>query len=153
MRSTHKLSVFMFFSAVMLSSLISGCSINKATAKLTPGENLDKINKIYVVHLTPDKRYVNKLIATKLESMGYEAPTGPKSEIPANVDAIATYRDKWYWDMTNFMMELTITLRDPVDQYPIAEGYSMHTSFTRKSPKEMVDEVVTNIFKQKDNAQ
>jgi len=155
MISTHKfkLSMALFFIATISLMLTSGCSVNKATAKLTPGTDLSKIKSIYVVKLPADQRYINKMIAAQLDRMGYEASTGPESEIPTNVDALATYRDKWYWDITNYMLELTITLRDTTDQYPLAEGYSMHTSLTRKSPEEMVEEVLTNIFKQKSSAQ
>jgi hypothetical protein len=45
------------------------------------------------------------------------------------------------------MLELTVVVRDPKTDFPLATGNSLHTSLTRKSPKEMVDEVTTNIFK------
>jgi hypothetical protein len=45
------------------------------------------------------------------------------------------------------MLELTIVVRDPVSDFPLASGNSLHTSLTRKSPKEMVEEVTTNIFR------
>jgi hypothetical protein len=64
-------------------------------------------------------------------------------------DALVTYVDKWMWDMTMYMIELTITLRDPKTDYPIATGNSYNTSLTRKSQTEMVDEVVENILKQR----
>ncbi|MDP2279487.1 MAG: hypothetical protein Q8K51_14830, partial [Nitrospirota bacterium] len=50
------------------------------------------------------------------------------------------------WDITMFMLELTITLRNPTNNFPMAVGNSYHTSLTRKSPEEMVEEVLTNIF-------
>lgn len=53
------------------------------------------------------------------------------------------------WDITMYMLELTITLRDPVNNTPLAVGNSLHSSLTRKSPEEMVDEVLTNIFNAK----
>jgi hypothetical protein len=43
------------------------------------------------------------------------------------------------------MLELTITLRDPKTNFPMAVGNSFHTSLTRKSSEEMVDEVLSNI--------
>jgi hypothetical protein len=67
-------------------------------------------------------------------------------ETDAGVDAIVTYVDKWFWDITMYMLELTITLRDPKTDFPLATGNSYHTSMTRKSPEGMVDEVLTNIF-------
>jgi hypothetical protein len=50
------------------------------------------------------------------------------------------------WDITLYLLELTVTLRDPTNAFPIALGNSYHTSLTRKSPEKMVDEVMTNIF-------
>jgi hypothetical protein len=49
------------------------------------------------------------------------------------------------WDITMYMIELTIDFRDPKTSFPLATGTSMHTSLTRKSPEEMVEEVLTNI--------
>jgi len=81
-----------------------------------------------------------------LVGMGYRATTGPEDAAPDDVDAIVTYRDKWMWDITMYMLELDITLRNPKTKYPIAVGNSYHTSLTRKSSEEMVKEVLTNIF-------
>lgn len=44
------------------------------------------------------------------------------------------------------MLELTVTLRDPVTSFPMAVGNSFHTSLTRKSPDEMVDEMLGNVI-------
>jgi hypothetical protein len=44
------------------------------------------------------------------------------------------------------MLELTVQFRNPSNNFPMATGNSFHTSLTRKSPPEMVDEVLTNIF-------
>ena len=45
-----------------------------------------------------------------------------------------------------YMLELTVTMREPKTDYPLATGNSYHTSLTRKSPAEMVDEVINNIM-------
>jgi hypothetical protein len=50
------------------------------------------------------------------------------------------------WDITLYLLELTVTLRDADNNFPLAVGNSYHTSLTRKSPDEMVEEVMTNIF-------
>jgi len=44
------------------------------------------------------------------------------------------------------MVELTVVLRDESD-FPLAKANSLHTSLTRLTPKEMVQEVTTNLFK------
>ena len=92
-----------------------------------------------------DKNNVNQLIKTKLEKQGYVVTTGPEMPAPYATDMSVTYVDKWMWDITMYMIELTVNFRDPKTNFPIATGNSLHTSLTRKSPEEMVEEVLTNI--------
>jgi len=89
---------------------------------------------------------VDKLIADKLRTKGYAVTVGEQPAGP--VDAMVTYVDKWMWDITMYMLELTITVREPKTDYPLATGNSYHTSLTRFSPPEMVNEVVENIIKE-----
>lgn len=136
-------SVLAIFVVVLL---LGGCAINRATSQVMPGTDLSALNKYYVVKLTSDERGVNKLISSRLNEMGHPATTGPEASAPEKIDVIVTYRDKWWWDFTMYMLELTITFREPGSDFPLADGNSYHTSLTRKSPEEMVDEVLTNIF-------
>lgn len=126
--------------------LLSGCAINKATATLDPTFDITRIKSMHVTKHDADGRGVNVIIANKLEAMGYRVTTDLSTK--PDVDALVTYKDKWMWDITMYMLELTITIRDPKNDFPLASGNSMHTSLTRKSPEEMVEEVLTNIFKQ-----
>lgn len=129
--------------------MASGCAINKASASLSPGENLSGLRQIYVVTLPADEHNVDGIIKDRLTSMGYSVTVGPEQTLPYTGDAVVTYQDKWMWDITMYMLELTVVLRNPQTNFPIATGNSMHTSLTRKSPEEMVDEVLTNIFNAK----
>ena len=138
------------FSGVLLLGLLaltSGCA-NRATGSLTPGADLSKIKSFYLIPGTEDKdNYL--LIKANLEKRGYAVTTGPEMLPPYKSDAVVTYVDKWMWDITMYMLELTITFRDPTNNSPLAVGNSLHSSLTRKSPEEMVDEVLTNIFNTK----
>ena len=95
-----------------------------------------------------DSRSVGKLVTDNLVKRGFSATAGPEVPQPSKVDAVITYVDRWMWDITMYMLELTITIRDPGNEYPLASGKSYHTSLTRMSPSEMVDEVLNNIFKE-----
>jgi hypothetical protein len=49
---------------------------------------------------------------------GYSSTAGP--ELPQasyKVDSVVTYVDKWMWDITLYLIELTVTLREP-NQWP-----------------------------------
>jgi hypothetical protein len=132
----------------VLAALLSatGC-INRATATLSPGADLSNVKTFYVVHQPKDTHSIHNLIRDRLGKEGLTASAGPESSRPTSgVDSIVTYVDRWAWDITLYLLELTVTLRDASNAFPIAVGNSFHTSLTRKSPEEMVDEVMTNIF-------
>jgi hypothetical protein len=130
----------------LIVSLTTGCAVNRATGSVDSSTNLSALKTMYVKKFPDDNADVNVLIADKLRSKGATVTTG--AEAPASgVDAVVTYVDKWMWDITMYMLELTITIRDPKTDFPLASGNSYHTSLTRLSPKEMVNEVVDNIYK------
>ncbi len=125
----------------------SGCAVNRATANVSPDADISRVKSFYVVKTQGDDRNIDKLIVDNLQKRGFTTQSGPQpSGKPAGVDAVVTYVDKWMWDITMYMLELTIQFRNPSNNFPMATGNSFHTSLTRKSPPEMVDEVLTNIF-------
>lgn len=128
-------------------SFVSGCS-NVATAKLSPGADLNRTKTFYVVQQPKDNNDLHNLIRAKLVKDGFAATAGPElSRGSYKADVVVTYVDRWMWDITLYLLELTVTFRDPVNDFPLAVGNSYHSSLTRKSPEAMVDEVLTNIFK------
>ena len=74
---------------------------------------------------------LHNLISDKLVKEGYSATAGP--ELPQSsykVDSIVTYVDRWMWDKTLYLLELTVTFRDATNGFPLAVGNSYHTSLT-----------------------
>ena len=136
---------------VCLFLLTSGCAVNRATAISTSGTDLSKVKSFYIIEVQADKDTwkVYKLIETNLTKRGYAVTTGPEVKSPEKSDVILTYVDKWMWDLSNYMLHLTITFKEPTSNLTMARGHSFHTSLTRTSAEEMVDEVLTNIFKTK----
>jgi hypothetical protein len=84
--------------------------------------------------------------------LGFEASTGADGAEPKDVDAIVTYEDRWRWDITMYMIELKVSVREPRTDNLLAVGNSYHTSLTRLSPEEMAAEVLSGIFKGKKKA-
>jgi len=138
-----------FALALLLLPLASGCAVNRATATVTPGADLGTTRTFFVVQDRTDNRGVGKLVVDNLVKRGFSASAGAEVPRPSRVDAVVTYMDRWMWDITMYMVELTVTIRNPESNFPIASGNSYHTSLSRKSPEEMVDEVLTNIFNAK----
>jgi hypothetical protein len=50
------------------------------------------------------------------------------------------------WDITMYMIQLDVQFRKPQNDMPLATGSSRRTSLVRKSPSEMVKEVLDVIF-------
>jgi hypothetical protein len=127
--------------------LFSGCATTQLNSDVTPGVKLAELKKIYVVKQPDDDRNLAKLIADRLTVMGHQATSGDKSGIPPDADAFVTYQDRWMWDITMYMIELNVQVRKPQSEISLASGHSFRTSLARKSPPEMIDEVLTDIFK------
>ena len=138
----NALGAFALLAAI---TMAPGCAVNRATAMVDASADLDKVRSVHVTKLAKDERGVDRLIADKLRARGLKATAGP-AKPEGGIDAVVTYADKWMWDITMYMLELTVTFRDPATDFPIATGNSYHTSLSRKSPEEMVDEVIANIY-------
>lgn len=139
-----------FFSALFVIGallILQSCAVNRATATLAPGADLAGIKNVYIVKEVGDDHNIDELMKTQMTKMGYSATNGPELPLPYKADAVLTYVDKWMWDMTMYMLELTVHVRNPETNASLAVGNSYHTSLTRKSPEEMVEEVLGNIFK------
>jgi hypothetical protein len=135
----------LLLTSILVLGLTSGC-VSKLHSDIAPGANLTALKKIHVVHLPADERRVDRLIADRLALMGREATCGEKSEMPADTQAIITYQDKWMWDITMYMIELNVQVRNPKSEIALATGHSLRTSLARKSPPAMVEEVLTDLF-------
>ncbi|HMU65051.1 MAG: hypothetical protein U1E82_07235 [Nitrosomonas sp.] len=142
MKNSFKLIIL----ALFISTTLMGCAVNRATGSVDPKTNLLALKSMHVKKNPSDDSNINILIADKLRSKGITVTTEPEVS-SSNIDATVTYIDKWMWDITMYLLELTITIRDPKTDFPLATGNSYHTSLTRLSPKEMVDEVINNIYK------
>ena len=123
---------------------LSGCAVNKEAVVIHPSSDLSGIQSFHVLRHNLDGRRVDRMIAERLKQMGYSATNG--LETSPEAEAVVTYKDKWMWDFTMYMVELNIQVRDAESNFPLAIGNSVHTSLTRKTPEEMVEEVLANLF-------
>jgi len=129
-----------------LAIALQGCAINRQSASVSPDVDLTQLKTFYVVKIPADERRIDQLISVELGKRGVRASSGPADAAPADIDAIVSYEDHWMWDITMYMLELKVFIRAPRTEVLLASGASYHTSLTRKSPEEMVAEVLSNIF-------
>ncbi|MDH3337544.1 MAG: hypothetical protein OER22_14935 [Gammaproteobacteria bacterium] len=132
--------------AGLVLALATGCVNTELMADVDPSADLVGLDTFYVAKFGPDERGIEAMIAAELNAMGKTATSGADPKPPAPVDAVVTYEDKWMWDMTMYMIELSIDLRDPETNYKFATGRSYRTSLARKKPEAMVAEVLGEIF-------
>jgi len=131
---------------------LAGCSVNKQSAQVLQSIKLDKEKIMYVEKFHADGRGIDQLIAAELTKRGYKAiSVGQVDASLENVGIIVTYFDKWIWDLSMYMLELDVQFRSPKDRFSLVKGNSYHTSLTRKSPEEMVSEVIGNMLKKIEN--
>ncbi len=124
----------------------TGCAVNKAEATLMADADLSKVKTIYIVHSNDSTHDVDKDLKAAFEKRGFTVTMGPAQTPPYPADATVTYVDKWMWDITMYLLELTVTVRNPSNDFPMATAHSIHTSLTRKSQSEMADEVAANVL-------
>lgn len=131
---------------LLLLALLSGCVSVKLDANRAPNVDLSKLKTFYVRKLPLDERGIEIKIADQLNLMGFQASYGAEDTPPSEVDAIITYEDRWMWDITMYMLELKINIRDPETNFVLASGFSYRTSLGRKSPEYMIKETLYKIF-------
>lgn len=125
----------------------AGCATSRSTASADPTLQWDRIKTLHVKKLEGEDSGLQNRIAERLRSAGFSVTADPQPNPQA--DALVTYVDRWMWDITMYMLELTIVIREPASGFPLASGNALYTSLVRKSEKEMIDEVVGNILKQR----
>lgn len=126
--------------------LTGGCTVTNLKSDVDPNLDLGSLKTIYVARQPKDRRGIEKMIAEELSKYGKETSYGDSQVPPEQVDAVVTYVDKWMWDLTNYLIDLTINFQAPDTGYKMATGNSYRTSLARKSPEGMVEEVIGKIF-------
>lgn len=125
--------------------LLQGCATNRESASVAADADITNLKTVYVIRSAEDDRGVYITIAEQLRKLGYSVSTGPATPVPANTDAVLSYQAKWQWDLTMYLLELRVTLRNPATEALLGVATSYHTSATRKSTEEMVSEVLSNL--------
>jgi hypothetical protein len=126
-------------------TLIAACASMHSTR--APDTDLSNLHTFYVQKLPADDNGIDEMISDQLNAMGYKTSHGAGENPPTEVDAVVTYEDKWMWDITMYLIRLTVQVRDPKSHSIMASAESYRPSLERKSPKDMVTEVLNELFK------
>lgn len=141
-------SLLLLAFAAALPSFLTSCVV-AGKRDIAPGYNQAKISKLKTFYVRKDEQDDDNLgqdIADQLIGSGLKASAGTSLKAPAGTDAIITYKDRWAWDITMYMLSLDLQMRDPSTNAVIATANVTRTSLARKSQKEMVRETVAKLI-------
>lgn len=131
---------------LVLLFLTTSCAVVDIYSVKVPGSDLDEVNTFYVIRHDKDTRNLDITIAEELNKLGFNATSGFIDEKPDNVDAVVTYHDRWIWDLSLYLLQLEIQIRDSETNFPLIKGESFRTSMARKSPAVMAQEIFESMF-------
>ena len=141
-------NAFRVICMILVCWLVTGCASMQSSR--APGTDLSTLHTFYVQKLPEDDGSVVKVISDRLNAMGYQSTYGAGEHPPKETDSIVTYQDRWMWDITMYMIRLTIQIRDGKSRAILASAESYRPSLERKSPEGMAEEVLTDIFNPKE---
>ncbi len=88
----------------------------------TPNINLHAYKTFYVVQHTKDTRHIDEVIRDQMRNIGLNTESGPAGSKPPGIDVIVTYEDRWTWDLTMYLLSLSIDFRDCRNDVLVATG-------------------------------
>ena len=100
--------------------LFSGCAV--VSQETFVAANKPNVKSYFVEHQPNDKRGINELIESRIKQQGFNIVNSK-----TDADIIVNYIDLWYWDFTNYLLNLRIIFRDSGDSFPIIVGNSVHS--------------------------
>ncbi|ACB77832.1 hypothetical protein [Opitutus terrae] len=121
---------------VLLSALLVSCS--SVETRRSPGADLSRYQRFYVVHRLNDDRHIDELIVRRLRELGREASAGHLTMMPENTEAIVTYDDVWAWDFKSYLIQLTVYISDARRERPLGHGSYRQPSPVTKPPQELI---------------
>ena len=125
----------------------TGCAKTVVKSDHDPSVNLSLVQNVIVKKFGPDGRAIDRLIVNKLQEFGFDATADTGGAIPDNLDAVVTYKDRWMWDITNYLLMFKVQFRDATNNILVARGQSVRTSLARKSVQVMVQEALIGLFR------
>ena len=125
--------------------LLAGCST--LSTHVEPKTDLGRLKHIYVVENLNDNHNLHRLIVQELQARGIQAESGPLTLIPAGAKTYLVYDDHWDWDFKDYLIGLSITLRETSSDRPLANAFYFRPTAFLKTPRFMVQTVLDGLFK------
>ena len=112
---------------------------------------ITKQSQIYVVKPADSDRDIEKFVSDAFMRRGYHVSTGPQAQMPSSTSHYVTFVDRWYWDMSMYLVSLDIILHDRKAGNVIGAGSYRNATFHGfPSPSGTADSIVGQILGEKD---
>lgn len=134
--------------AVLLATFafLSACS--SVHVDRQPRTDLRKFRHFFVEHRLADNAQVDQAIVAELRARGFTASAGPRTMMPADVDALVVYHDDWAWDFKTYLIQLQIEIRSPHRNQSFATGIYRQPSPRPKPLPDVVALLFAELLKQ-----
>jgi hypothetical protein len=121
-----------------------GCSSLSAVGARA---DLARAARVFVEQRLNDNHGLDRALVAELRALGYAAESGPLTMMPERTQLVVTYDAREEWDFRAYLIELNVAVR-PADDYHriVASGRYFRPGLTKKTPAEMVREVVARVF-------
>jgi hypothetical protein len=124
---------------------LAGCST--FSSHLEPKADISQLKHIYVVENLNDNHNLHDLIAQELQARGIQAESGPMTLIPPDAKTYLVYEDHWDWDFKDYLIGISITLRETSSDRLLANATYFRPTAFLKTPRFMVQAVLDGLFK------
>jgi hypothetical protein len=133
--------------AALLAAVLGvGCASSALTTDHVATEYRKPGLVFFVQNHGKDERRLDRTIAGELSKRGLTATSGFATDRPQKVDVLIVYEDRWQWDMTNYLIDMRIDLRDPTTNVLLATGSSYQTSLARMDPDKVISKIMGGMF-------
>lgn len=139
------MTAYRYMLVMALSLLLSGCAVNSSTSNVTPGVSLADYESFHIVRPAETRNDLDILLRDGLVERGMSATIGTESDVPDETQVLVRYSERWVWDITTYLLNLNLQLVDAASRFPLATADIYHTSLTRRSPEQMVDDTLARL--------
>jgi len=132
---------------LLAAAFLGGCST--LDTHVEPAVDLTQLKHVFVQSNLNDNHGLDAMIVRELQARGLQAESGPLTLMPDAATAYLTYQDQWDWDFKDYLISLSLSLRDArTDKIMASAVYFRPTAFLRSSAV-MVHSTVDALLRQK----
>jgi hypothetical protein len=109
--------------------------------------DLTQLRRVWVQQSTSDNHSLDALIVRQFRERGIQAESGPLTLMPTDVKVYVTYEDHWDWELKDYLIALSITLRDARSDELMASAAQRRPMAFLSQPSVMVKTVLDTLLK------